>query len=533
MVLVAELAALGVREVVLSPGSRNAPLAYAVEAADRAGLLRLHVRVDERSAGFTALGMARGSGAPVVLVTTSGTAVANLHPAVLEADHAQVPLVVVSADRPAAMLDTGANQTTRQVGLFAESVRVAARLAADERSLDALPAVARRLVLAARGDLSRTPGPVHLNLELDDPLTPTAPLDALPAGHPLRTTSAAPASITLPADDGTVVLVGDATPAAGAAARRLAEEAGVPLLSEPSGNARSGPSAVAGYRLLLDGPLGRGITRVVCVGHPTLSRPVTRLLSRRDVELVVLSDGSRWVDPGHRASSVAQAVSIPAGDGSWLDRWRTADRELGARLADLLAAEPWPNGPALAAAVAGSLGAADIWLLGSSQSVRDADLAPVWGASAPQVHANRGLAGIDGTVSTAVGLSLGTGRGVTALVGDLTFLHDANGLLIGPDEPRADVRVVVANDRGGAIFATLEQGRPELAAPFERLFGTPHRVDLRALAAAHGVKHRPVRDQDELTDLLSRRITGLEVVEVALDRSGRRDLDARIRALAP
>lgn len=532
LAVVEELAAGGVGEVVLSPGSRSAPLAYALHAAERAGLLRLHVRIDERSAGFTALGLARASGRPAAVVTTSGTAVANLHPAVLEADHAGVALVVVSADRPAALLDTGANQTTRQVGIFAEAVRSAARLASGPGPLEALRAATRRLLVHATGALGASPGPVHLNLELTEPLTPPGPVPAPGSVAPLRVERTTGDPVVLPADAGTVVLVGDATPAAGAAARTLAETARLPLLSEPSGNARVGECGIGGYRLLLDGELGAAITRVVCVGHPTLSRPVTRLLARDDVELVVLTSGHRWVDPGHRAARLATAVQIAPGEDAWLDRWRSADAELATRLGRLWADQPGVTGPGLAAAVAASLRHDDVWLLGSSQAVRDADLAPVWAGRAPQVHANRGLAGIDGTLSTATGLALGSGRPVTALVGDLTFLHDVNGLLIGPDEPRPELRIVVANDRGGAIFATLEQGRPELADGFERLFATPHRVDLAALSAAHGVKHRRVQDAGQLQDLLGRRITGIEVVEVALDRTDRRALDERTCALA-
>ncbi|MVA75515.1 2-succinyl-5-enolpyruvyl-6-hydroxy-3-cyclohexene-1-carboxylic-acid synthase [Auraticoccus sp. F435] len=531
LAVVEELVAGGVVEAVVSPGSRSAPLAYALEAAERGGLLRLHVRIDERSAAWTALGLARATGRAVVVVTTSGTAVANLHPAVLEADAAHVPLVVVSADRPAALVDTGANQTTRQVGMFAEAVRSSARM--DAASPDALRAAVRRLLVAATGVRTGTPGPVHLNLELADPLVPAQPLAAVervPAGWQVSRPEHPPAP--LPADAGTVVLVGDADPATGAAARALAERGRVPLLSEPSGNARVGECAVAGYRLLLPGPLGQRITRVLCLGHPTLSRPVSRLLARHDVEVVVVGGGDRWPDPGHRVSRVLGAVELEPGPEGWLQEWLTADRELGARLAAELAARDGLTGPGLAAEVATSLRADDVWLLGSSSTVRDADLAPVWRSTGPQVHANRGLAGIDGTVSTAVGLALGTGRGVTALLGDLTWLHDANGLLIGPGEPRPDVRFVVANDRGGAIFATLEQGRDELAGSFERLFATPHRVDLAALAAAHGVVHRPVGSVAELRELLSRRIRGLELVEVRLDRSGRRELDERIRALA-
>ncbi|MBA8792765.1 2-succinyl-5-enolpyruvyl-6-hydroxy-3-cyclohexene-1-carboxylate synthase [Friedmanniella endophytica] len=535
--VVDQLVGWGVTDAVLAPGSRSAPLAYALETADRRGQLRLHVRIDERGAGFLALGLARATGRCVPVVTTSGTAAANLHPAVLEARHSGVPLLVVTADRPTALRDRGANQTTTQNGLYAAAVRAEAQLDAADQDPAGWRHQLARLVTAAQGLRTRTPGPVHLNLGLVEPLLP--PADDLDGPGPAV---AGPAVVqaarpdppeVLPAGPPTVVLVGDARPAVGAAAVALARASGLPLLAEPSSNARVA-EAVAGYRLLLgdDRPeaVRRRIERVIMVGHPTLSRPVTRLLGRSDVELVVVADGAEWVDPGARAARVCDAVRLDGpGDPGWLAAWRDADRALRPRVEAVLAGAG-VTGPAVAERVWRSSGADDVLVAGSSNPIRDLDLAGPHPAP-PEVHANRGLAGIDGTLSTAIGIALGTGRPTTALVGDLTFLHDVTALAVGPAEPRPDLRIVVVNDDGGSIFATLEQGGPDHAGPFERVFGTPHHADLGAICAGFGVPFRRATTLDELDAVLATPPRGLEVVEVPLDRTRRRDLDAALRAL--
>ena len=529
--LVAALLAGGVREVVLAPGSRSAPLALVLWAADRDGRLRLHVRVDERGAGFLALGLAKASGRPVAVMTTSGTAVANLHPAVLEAWHSHVPLVVVSADRPAALRWTGANQTTHQLDLFSTHVRATATVSAAE----GVPYEVGRLLAAATGVRSRLPGPVHLDVELTDPLVPTPDVlgSALPA---VALTDLPPATPSAPLrlDPGprTVVVVGDAPPAVGRAWADRAAAASVPLLAEASSNARTGPAALSTYRLLLAG-LAAEVERVVVVGRPTLSRPVSRLLARTDVELVVTTPYADWPDPGRSATRVVDDVALPAAgeaEQAWFARWRRAEEETRERLDRLLAASDVLTGPEVAAVVLAALGPADVLVVGSSNPVRDLDLAPV-GAPAPAVFANRGLAGIDGLVSTAVGVAWGSGGPVTALLGDLTLLHDATGLVVGPLEPRPDVRFVVVNDDGGSIFATLEQGAPGHAASFERVFGTPQGVRVQGLADAAGLPHRRVTTADDLRAALASPPSGLELVEVVLDRTRRRALDDAVRGL--
>ncbi len=526
----------GVRDVVVAPGSRSAPLAYAAWEAAEGGLVRLHTRIDERSAGFLAVGLGR-TGAPAAVVCTSGSAVANLHPAVLEAAHAGLPLWVLTADRPARMRGTGANQTTDQVGVFG---RLVATVDVDG------PA-------ALDGPASEH-GPVHLNVPLDEPLVPDGPWDPLPdpptapAGrgahgpqeeHVEHVPDEAAACGTVPAlaqGPPTVVVAGDD---AGPPARVLAEAAGWPLLAEPTSGSRTGDHAIRGYRLLLDGPLGQAVRRVVVCGHPTLSRPVSRLLARGDVEVWSTPGRGAWPERpfavDHRLPSARVEVAGEH-DPAWLEAWRAADAELGVRLDALLGAEPGITPYEVAGAVSRAVPPGGLLVVGASNPVRDLDLmvAPYAVGDRRKVIANRGLSGIDGTVSTAIGAALGRPHGTRnlALLGDLTFLHDAGGLVLGPDEPRPDLTLVVVNDDGGSIFATLEPGEPERSASFERLFGTPHGVDLAALCAATRTPYLRADSLPELEALLASPTGGVEVVEVRVDRAGRRDLDARIRALA-
>lgn len=510
-VVVDELVRGGVREAVLSPGSRNAPLSFALHEADAAGRLRLHVRIDERTAGFLALGLAKASQTPVAVVTTSGTAAVNLHPAVVEAEYARVPLVAVTADRPAELRGVGANQTIDQVGLYGRSV-----LFFHDLSVDTDPSVANWRLIVDAALAGAHGGPVHLNVALREPLVPDGdaswpePLDSEIERHQHAT--AAWAYAPLPDGPRTVVVAGDQ---ALADARGLAEAGSWPLLAEPSSGHRAGPNALATYRLLLE-HLGGDIERVVVAGRPTLSRPVTRLLARHDVEVVRLRDDPRT--PGVTGTA----------DRAWLSRWLDADRAARVALTDVLASEPAPTGLAVARLLARTVPADGLLVAGSSSSIRDLDLADPW-ETPPVVLANRGASGIDGTVSTAVGAALARGGPAYALIGDLTFLHDSTGLVIGPGEPRPDLTIVVVNDDGGGLFTLLEQGAPAYDPVFERVFGTPHGVDLAALCAAGGT---PYDRAASLTDLLALLDTpeGLRVVEVRTDRHRTRNLHARIRA---
>ncbi len=523
--IVAQLCAQGVTEAVLASGSRSAPLALALASAEAEGRLRLHVRFDERSAGFLALGLAKASGRPVPVLTTSGTAVGNLLPAVMEAHHSGVPLLVISADRPAALVGVGANQTTDQARLFQPFVRWSARVSSTASETSWAAQTARACVLAA-GAGSCNPGPAHLNVELDQPLVGgEVALPELVAV--VREPSGGSVAAPLVAGLRTVVVCGDAPVAVGRQAAQLARSGGFPLVAEPSSNARD--AALRTGSLLLGSALAAEVERVVVFGHPTLSRSVNRLLARDDVEIIVVSAAPEWPDAGWRATRVVPAlVAAEPDDSGWLRRWQAADAQLSARVDELVAEQAVLTGPAVAAAVVASVGSG-VLMLGNSQPIRDADLACGAGA---RVFANRGLAGIDGTTSTAVGVALASEEPVTLLCGDLTFLHDANGLAAGLGERRPDLRIVVADDSGGSIFATLEYGDVRYADSFERVFGTPPGVDPVRLVEAHGIPVRRVEDEAALTAALHRPIQGLDVVVATIDRTGRRALNTQLNALA-
>jgi 2-succinyl-5-enolpyruvyl-6-hydroxy-3-cyclohexene-1-carboxylate synthase len=505
----------GVEHVVLAPGSRNAPLSFALHDAAAAGALTLHTRVDERTAAFLALGIARSSHRPAAVVTTSGTAAANLHPAVIEAAHSAVPLVAVTADRPARLRGTLANQTTDQLALFGQAVDChdIATLADVPTALDA---------------------PVHWNVQLDEPLV-AGKRDA--PGAPEAEVSHRGSSThlgTLRPGPRTVVVAGDDS---GPAIRILAERGRWPLLAEPTSGSRNGECVIRSYRLLLGTPLAEQVERVVVAGHPTLSRPVQRLLARPDVEVVSVRAPGRWSERPHRVRHEYHEVEVETPDDpAWLDVWRDADRDLSSRIDALVAAEPELTPYDVAAAVNAVLPAGGLLHVGASNPIRDLDLMakPYTVGERRLVIANRGLAGIDGTLSSAIGAVIGRPRTTRAFayVGDVTFLHDLTGLVIGPGETRPDLTIVVANDNGGSIFATLEQGAPEHATAFDKLFGTPHDVDLASVCTGLRVPHWRVHDRAELEHALANPNGGIEVVEAVVRRDNRRDLDERIRALA-
>jgi 2-succinyl-5-enolpyruvyl-6-hydroxy-3-cyclohexene-1-carboxylate synthase len=594
-VLVDELVRHGVRHAVLCPGSRSAPLAYALQNADRAGRLTLHVRVDERSAGFLALGLAKLTRVPAVVVTTSGTAVANLHPAVLEAHHGVVPLIVLTADRPPELRGTGANQTTVQPGMFGEVVRWSHELGTPTRQPGQQPgwrSVVARAVAAARG-VAGDAGPVHLNVPLREPLVPSGddewpePLEGRPGGAPWTAIPSAaergpvgPDS-TLPepfaAERGpvgpdspsgvpvltrgapdvepvgrTLVVIGD-LPSPGMFDEALAWAVahGWPVVAEPFGRfpregvVPHGPLLLSAREWLDD----HEPERVVVVGRVTLSRHIANLMRRDGLRVETIAATSSWSDPAGMSSAVhpwavvheAVVHADPRVGASAEQGWLSAWREAGERVAKAVAADlndaaeeaPSPSGPALAGTLLASLPAGATLFVGSSNAARDLDLGSA-GSTSPGVTvvASRGLAGIDGCVSTALGIALAGDTPAYALMGDLTFLHDANGLLIGPHEPRPELTVVVTNDDGGGIFTLLEPGEPDLADDFERIFATPIGTDLRALCAAHGVAHQLVLTVQELRQAVGQRPSGIRVLEVPVARDGHRAAHAHLRRIA-
>jgi 2-succinyl-5-enolpyruvyl-6-hydroxy-3-cyclohexene-1-carboxylate synthase len=546
--LLGEFVRSGVTDVVLSPGSRSQALALAAAQFERARLIRLRVRIDERSAGFLALGLAVETGRPALIITTSGTAVAELHPAVLEAAHSGVPLIVLSADRPAELRGIGSNQTTVQPGIFGD---------APERSWD-VPAptgdaaeerAARDLVAEV---LTGIRGVRHVNLAFREPLSapqllpgvspgswppPQAPLDVL----------------ELRPEPGTIVVAGTG---AGAEAEAAARALGAPLLAEVSSGARFGPNLVAAYReVMTAGNFGDRVERVVVFGHPTLSREVPALIQRDGVETIVVRSGGRDdYNPGHRVSRFADAVTV-VGDVAaleasrgWVGRWVMTSRAIleelddaapGAALTDdyreraafaltqLEALRAPVTRRSLALAVWNASWPHDRLVLASSRLIRELDrVAP--GKKIP-VHANRGLAGIDGTIATGIGVALAQSgeaaggvpadaRGITrVLLGDLAMLHDVGSLAFGVGETRPDIQLIVGNDGGGTIFDGLEVAASADDALFDRVLLTPQTVDLERLAAAYGWEYRRVSNRGELDPALTPS-PGQVLIEVPLQR---------------
>lgn len=559
--LVAELVRQGVRDVVLSPGSRSAPLAFEVLRLDRAGRIQLHVRLDERSAGFLALGLAKGSGRPVAVICTSGTAVANLAPAVVEASYSAVPLVVVTADRPVESRGVGSPQTIDQVQFFGGMVRFFADLGADGRfdpddpgaPERAAQASAGAAVAAALGNLTGVQaglagtgvvhaGPVHLNVGFRLPLVPDPGDD--PAVHPAAEPAGGPASAS--ADRSTpglasmaspprsrrpplrgcdhhdasevlgevptrgVILVGD-LPSTSLRGQHqwlaaLAEAAGWPIISEPSANLHGAPTAL-GHGVLVLASVGFLESHVpdlvVTVGQFGLSRPTMELVRRsaQHIAIELPTVGREVCDPLRSADRVLAGIPLPPSDmtpdPTWLAGWRAADDAAADVIAAQLGAQATLTGSAVAARVWGLAPEDGLLLAAASWPVRQVE-AFAGRRQGLRVIGNRGANGIDGLVSTAWGAALAHrdqgGGPAVALLGDLAFLHDHNGLLVGPDEPRPDLVVVVIDNNGGGIFHQLEQGRPEHSASFERLFGTPQGRDLVAVAESAGVPAVAVTD---------------------------------------
>lgn len=538
-VVVDEFIRGGVRDVVLCPGSRNAPLAFALQGADRAGRIRLHVRIDERTAGYLAIGLAVAAGAPVCVAMTSGTAVANLGPAVVEANYARVPLIVLSANRPYELLGTGANQTMEQLGYFGTQVRASISLGLAEdapEKMDALNATWRsatcRVLVAAKGSRTANAGPVQFDIPLREPLVPDGESDlaegaCVPHGRPNGRpwTFTPPVTFDQPLD---IDLTPDTIVIAGHGAGVQANLAALPTVAEPT----APPAANPLHPLAL--PLLRP-QQVIMLGRPTLHRPVSALLADPGVPVYALTTGPRWPDvSGNSQATGTRAVTVGEPNAAWLRRCAEVNSHAVDAVRGQLDAHPLTTGLHVAAAVADALRAGDQLVLGASNPVRDAALVGL-DAHGILVRSNRGVAGIDGTVSTAIGAALAhertarAGRTV-ALIGDLTFVHDSSGLLIGPTEPTPrQLTIVVSNDNGGGIFELLEQGDPRFSDVSSRIFGTPHDVDVGALCRAYHVDSRQI-EVDELGTALDEPAAAMRVLEVKADRSSLRALHAAIKA---
>jgi 2-succinyl-5-enolpyruvyl-6-hydroxy-3-cyclohexene-1-carboxylate synthase len=559
-----ELHRHGVRHVCISPGSRSTAAALAFV---RHGGFEVHIHLDERSSAFYALGLARGTGIPVAAVCSSGTAVANWLPAVVEASMACVPLLLLSADRPPALRGTGANQTIDQVGIFGRFVR----WFADCDLPEAGTGVPRRWrSLAGRAvarSLAPVPGPVHLNLPFQEPLVPSGvALDLGPGaggrrgGRPWASVPRRPqppdteavealARVIQETERGLIVaggVVGEGWAGGAAAVFRLAQAAAWPVVAEPTSGLRTGPPALAAGALLLGAAsFADGHVPHVAVqfGTTPTSRAVLAAVAGAG-RLVVVTPPGVEADPNRAAwltlrcdpSTLAEALSArvtPRPPTPWLSAWLEADRRAGSAVSawlDGLGDEPFEG--RIARDLAACLPDGSTLFAGSSMPIRDLDgfMAPRTGL---RVVGNRGASGIDGSVSTALGLAAAAqapgapaATRTYALVGDLALLHDAGALLWGARRGH-DLVIVVVNNDGGGIFSLLEQAAlPE----HEALFGTPHGLELGDLAGAAGAGHRLVRRSRGLVPALRAATDagGVQLVEVRTDRRRNAELHREV-----
>jgi 2-succinyl-5-enolpyruvyl-6-hydroxy-3-cyclohexene-1-carboxylate synthase len=538
--LVDEWVRHGVTDACLAPGSRSAPLALALAADDR---VRLHVHLDERSASFFALGLARASGRPAPVLCTSGSAAANFHPAVLEAHHGRVPLLVCTADRPPELRDTGAGQTVDQTKLFGDAVRWfhEAEVPSDRPGAGVTwRALASRAVAAASGPPA---GPVHLNLPFREPLVPTGDdlVDAPGRSDGRPWTASAPgvrapsvemldALAHLVADRPRgLVVAGWGAGVRPSTALRFADVAGWPVLADPLSNLRV-PGTIATYDPLLRVPgfaEGHRPDVVLRIGGPTTNKPLVQWLDA-SVDQVLVDPDDAWLDPLHGVSgrmvadpelllgALADAVDVMV-DEQWVRTWTDADTVARDTIDTLVDRWDEPFEGRVARDVVRTTPSGSSLVVASSMPVRDVES---FAAARDDLafHANRGANGIDGFVSTALGVATASEGATVALLGDLCFLHDANGLL-GAVDRGVDATFVVVDNGGGGIFSFLPQA--DLPEHFETLFGTPQPVDLGALASVHGI---PVAEVDTAAGLEPALLAaidagGVQVVRVRTDRA--------------
>lgn len=548
---------LGLTHVLYCPGSRSAPFAYALESGAFGG----HAMpvLDERGAGFAAVGLARTGALPAVIVT-SGTAVAELTPAVLEASHARLPLLVMSADRPGELRGVGASQATFQSGLFGVHARACVDLEPQEPSR-ALVGQLSRAVAAACGAPTGTPGPVQINVAFRDPLTPQsrasgaagdsqdeAMASFVPRPTRVQPTNAAPErweDVVGAACAGLIVAGEGASPLAA----QWSRASGFPLLAEPASGAWAGGGVTPYEQAIVSSPLAGEVDTVVVTGRPTLSRPIHALLARPDVRVVVVDAHAPWVDISGNASVVVPALAAPLRPtcgAEWAARVRAAADEVGLRIDALLAAGSGRTMLSLARAVASATRGPLV--LGASNPVRAFDLAVESLAGRP-VFSNRGQAGIDGTIASAVGIAAGLGsariatpdrageprddaRGraqasrVTAVMGDLTLCHDASSLALAA-ATGAELDIIVADDEGGGIFATLEHGNAATPEAYDRWFGVAQHVNYEALAAAYGVGFARAATPSELASVLADPPAGPRLIHAPVERAAHLYAQAR------
>ncbi|HSJ45525.1 MAG TPA: 2-succinyl-5-enolpyruvyl-6-hydroxy-3-cyclohexene-1-carboxylic-acid synthase [Euzebyales bacterium] len=557
-VLADEFARGGLCHTVIAPGSRSAPLALAFDAHPD---VTVHVEIDERSAAFLALGIGRASRQPAAVVCSSGTAAVNFHPAVVEAHHSRTPLVVLTADRPPELRATGANQTIDQPGVYGGVTRWSVDISVAERRAGAVAywrSIAARALAEARGHPA---GPVHCNVGLREPLVPDRdddwiePLDGIrEAGQPWATRTVdlglpvpslvAEAAGLVDAHPRGALVLGDVE-VDGVVVAGFATVAGWPVIAEPHSGARTGDHVVSTADLLLADPGFADAHRpdvAVVIGRPVLTRSVRRWLDGVPRTVVVDADGA-WLDPGRTVERIVRADPTALLhdvtdrlDGRrtthFLAQWQHAERSARAAVDAVLDERSAPTEPRVARDLAACLPDGSALVAASSMPIRDlsAVMRPRRGL---RVLGNRGASGIDGFVSTTLGVAIGHDGPVASLCGDLSLLHDQNGFLLA-DAAELDAVFVVVNNDGGGIFSLLEQREVE---GFERLFGTPHGIAFASLAALYGVAYHPLPRAADLADTVCGALDlgGLHLVEVRTDRDANaalhRELSATVAAV--
>lgn len=541
LVIADELARCGVSDVCIAPGSRSAALAMAFANEPR---IRVHVRIDERSAAFVALGLGKASGRPSVVISTSGTAAANFHPAVIEASHARVPLIVLTADRPPELRATGANQTIDQTKLFGDAVRWFFDVGVPEDRPDAAAywrSVACQAYAAALGSPT---GPVHLNLPFREPLVPDGDgfantLDGRRDNRPwcisIRSARIAPDDVVeelaeqIVGTERGLIVAGDTYVGEPEPILALARATAWPLLAEStSGLRRPGPVISTYDALLRHGAWAKGHRPDVAIhiGRAATSKPMTGWLAAGAKQILIDPDGAR-LDPARSLAAIIEAdptalatqliKTLPEHpDTAWFASWMRAEAAARGAMDEVMDSQEGVTEPRLARDLVDAMPPGSTLVVGSSMPVRDVD----WFMRPHdlRVLGNRGASGIDGFVSTAMGVAVASKPAVAALAGDLSILHDSNGLAVdGPDRP--DLVFVVANNDGGGIFSFLPQARwPDT---FERVFGTPHGISFERLAELHRCAYARITDTGDLRTALAdaRAAGGVHLLEARTDRA--------------
>jgi 2-succinyl-5-enolpyruvyl-6-hydroxy-3-cyclohexene-1-carboxylate synthase len=494
--IVRQIVEAGITDVVISPGSRNAPLTMAFYEASKKNLIHLHTRIDERTAAFFALGITKATKKPVPVVCTSGTAVANYHPAVLEASHSNSPLLVITADRPAELRRTGANQTTEQAGIFGKAVRYFADISG----------AAYPMILPLN---SLRSGPVHLNVQFAEPLVADGDSDwltNLKVNPPADFNRKAPGTFYTKSTRGVLIVGHDRAGFAVAEVEKFAADLQWPLIAE---DPLSFKESIQHASIFLT---SQTITdelapdTAVIIGRTTLSRPINRLITTARKSIVIdprilTVDSERKADQKFTSLPVVEAPPI---DADYLERWQKFAGRAAKKLQGL---DLWSEALVARGIAAGIQSGTSIFIA-SSRPIRDIE-----GFASPrdgvETFANRGLAGIDGNISTALGIA-SQRKQTIAVLGDLSFLHDITGLINDED---INLKIIVIDNNGGGIFSTLSHRGVD---GFESIFGTPHNLDLSKVAESLGVQASIVTKQSDLVAELSKPIVGTSVVIVSV-----------------